>query len=128
MPNSSASSGASGEDYAARLLAAGGYTILARNVHSRWGEVDIIAKTRDVLCFVEVKARRRNPVVTGAEAVSRTKQRKILRTALLYMQEHPELDLQPRFDVFTVETDGRGGILSHEHLEGAFDGEAYSGI
>lgn len=126
MPTRSSSKGSAGESYAARLLEQDGYIILGRNVHSRWGEVDIIAKKKEVLCFVEVKARRCGARVSGIEAVSIAKQRKILQTALLYMQNHPELDLQPRFDVFTIETDSRGKILSHEHLKGAFDGEAYT--
>lgn len=126
--SSSASSGAAGESYAAAVLEKDGYSILARNVHSRFGEVDIVARKKDVLCFVEVKTRRQNPLVSGAEAVSAAKQQKILRTAVLYMQQHPELDLQPRFDVFTIETGRDGHILAHEHLEGAFDGGAYQGI
>lgn len=119
--------GRAGEEYAAAIMQGTGYTVLARNFHSRWGEVDIIARKGSIIAFVEVKTRRWAAMVTGAEAVGKTKRRKILRTALLFLQRHPQYDLQPRFDVFTIETDGHGNILSHDILEGAFDGEEYDG-
>lgn len=121
----SAERGRAGEEYAAGVLAGMGYRILGRNVRSRYGEVDIVAEKGGVLCFVEVKTRRRGAQVSGAAAVGTAKQRKILKTALTYLQENPGNDRQPRFDLFVVETDGRGAVLGHDHLEGAFDGEAY---
>lgn len=119
--------GRAGESYAAAVMQKAGYTVLAKNFHSRWGEVDIIARKGDIIAFVEVKTRRKNTLVPGVAAVGTAKQRKLLRTALFYLQQNPQYDLQPRFDVFSVETDGRGVILSHDILEGAFDGEAYDG-
>ncbi len=115
--------GAQGEDFAAKTLAELGYKILERNFSSKYGEVDIIATQGDILAFVEVKTRKENSMVSGVLAVTAAKQRKIIATALWYMNIHT-LDLQPRFDVFSVITRGKD-IISHSYLEGAFDGEAY---
>jgi putative endonuclease len=117
--------GRRGEDFAADILARHGYRVVARNVHSRYGEIDIIAVNDEYICFVEVKTRRRGNADSGADAVGRSKQRKIIQTALLYMQQHPEYDLQPRFDVLRAETDGKGNIFEHDYIMGAFDSEAY---
>lgn len=121
-----AAKGARGEDFAAERLTALGYRVVDRNYHSRYGEVDIIAVKGDVICFVEVKTRRGDAMVSGAQAVSRSKQRKIITTALQYLQRHPEYDLQPRFDVFSVVTAGEGKAPEYDYLMGAFDGEAYT--
>lgn len=49
-----------GESYAARYLGAQGYRILAQKYRTKIGEIDLIAKDRDTLVFVEVKTRRRD--------------------------------------------------------------------
>lgn len=118
-------SGAAGENHACRYLERLGYAILARNWHSRYGEVDIIAAKGDALCFVEVKARREGSMVSGEAAVGKAKQRKIIMTALHYIKSNAAEQLQPRFDVCVV-TMGKGGAVSGcELLEAAFDGSAY---
>lgn len=118
--------GKRGEDYARALLVRMGYQILAANVHSAYGEVDLIARNDKYICFVEVKARKRNSMVSGQAAVTLSKQRKIIATALLYLQQNP-CELQPRFDVVSILLDEGGEPVSHDYLEGAFDGEAYQG-
>lgn len=115
--------GAAGEEYAAGVLADLGYEIKARNFRSRYGEVDIIAQKDGVIAFVEVKSRRAGSAVSGFEAVTRGKQRKIIATAMWYLKAR-RCDLQPRFDVFSAVISG-GGIVSHDYLEGAFDVGAY---
>jgi putative endonuclease len=116
--------GPGGEEYAVRALLEDGYRILAVNAHSPYGEVDIIAADRDNVCFVEVKTRRAGARVGAGLSVTRAKQKKILRTAMLWLQE-TGCDLQPRFDVFAVATDSDGKVTGHDHMKGAFDGEAY---
>jgi putative endonuclease len=115
--------GRDGEDYAAEILRRSGYKVLRRNFHSKYGEIDIIAEKGDIIAFVEVKTRAPSSVVTGFEAVTRSKRRKLIATALYYIQL-TGCDLQPRFDVLSIEAKS-GAILSHDHLEGAFDSEAY---
>lgn len=90
-----------GEDRAADFLTARGYRLLARNYHSPYGEIDLIAENGDYLIFVEVKLRKNARYGTPAEAVSRQKRERLRSTALLYLQEH-ETELQPRFDVIEI--------------------------
>lgn len=117
--------GRGGEEFAVRTLLELGYRILAVNYHSRYGEVDVIAADRETICFVEVKTRQAGAQVGAALSVSLAKQRKIIQTALLYLQE-TGCDLQPRFDLFAVTTDASGVIIHHDYMTGVFDGEAYT--
>jgi len=113
-----------GERYAVRLLEEKGYRVLERNFHSRYGEVDLIISDGQYICFVEVKTRRQGSMVGGFTAVTMSKQRKIIATALLYLQQNPS-DLQPRFDVLSILVGKPGEVLAHDYLTGAFDCEAY---
>lgn len=66
--------GESGEDLACRFLQKQGYEILERNKHySRFCEIDIIAKQRDTIVFVEVKTRKTNAFGSPFEAITKTK-------------------------------------------------------
>ena len=112
------SSGAAGENFAAEYLRKRGFKILRRNFHSRFGEIDIIACDPRYLVFVEVKTREKGSLVDPLEAVTVSKQRKIIRTAQLYLQQYPE-NLQPRFDVAAV-TAAHGIPESLSYLENAF--------
>lgn len=114
--------GKSGEEYAANQLLQKGYTIVARNYHTRYGEIDIIAAKDDIFAFVEVKTRAKNYLASGLEAISFAKQRKIIKTAQLYLVEQPT-ELQPRFDVYEIITHSTKSftVLSEQYIEGAFD-------
>lgn len=57
-------SGKAGEEHIARWLESQGYEILARNFHSRYGEIDIVAQRPPYIAFVEVKARVENSLVS----------------------------------------------------------------
>lgn len=93
-------SGALGEQAAADLLEQAGYRIVARNYHSRWGEIDIIVCDAQYIIFVEVKTRKDVRKAEPEEAVTLRKQKKIIQTALTYLQEYPQWQqYQPRFDV-----------------------------
>ncbi len=116
------SQGAAGEVLAARFLREKGYTILAGNYSCRFGEIDIIAQKEPFLVFVEVKTRSEDALYTPAQAVTENKQRRIIKTALLFLQQNP-LPLQPRFDVIEIIT--RKGkpmeVVTLDHIQGAFD-------
>ena len=112
--------GSFGEEEAARFLRRKGYRIVERNFRCRFGEIDIIARKRNILAFVEVKLRRDSRFAEAREFVTRQKQQRILASAQLYLASHPE-DLQPRFDVIEVYApDGERGAVTVEHLEDAF--------
>jgi len=111
--------GAWGEEQAAEYLRLQGMKILQRNYRTPVGEIDIIAKNKKFLVFVEVKTRRGVAFGSPQEAVGERKQRQIIRTCQWYLQEHKCGKLQPRFDVAAVlsEKDGTAQIT---YLEDAF--------
>ncbi|MBN1494657.1 YraN family protein [Candidatus Peregrinibacteria bacterium] len=69
-----------GEEYAAGHLVASGYTILGTNFHSRFGEIDIIAKYEDEVIFCEVKTRRNLAYGLPQEAFNHKKYSRIKKT------------------------------------------------
>ena len=127
----SVSKGAAGEVMAARYLRDHKYTLLAANYRTRFGEIDIIAADKKYIAFVEVKLRSASAIYTPQEAVTPLKQQKIVRTAMLYLQNHPT-DLQPRFDVISIvieDGDDPLQVKSITHLPAAFEaGEGYASV
>ncbi len=120
MSERRSSLGRKGEDLAATLLERKGFRILARNYRQRSGEIDIIARDRDCVVFVEVKTRRSGSPYAPAEAVTRRKQLQVARVAQTYLTANGQQDSPSRFDVITVEMaiDGSHRI---DHLANAFD-------
>ena len=107
--------GISAESRAAALLIAKGYRILARRYRSRAGEIDIVARRRGLLVFVEVKARER--LDDAAEAVIVRQQRRIIAAAEVWLANHPDIgDTDIRFDVVLV-----APKRLPRHIEAAFD-------
>lgn len=107
-----------GEDQAARFLRRAGMKVVARNLRTPVGEIDIIARQGKTLVFVEVKTRRGAGYGAPQEAVGSAKQRQILRAASWYLNEQGRQDLQPRFDVLAVRVaDDQARI---EHIADAF--------
>ncbi len=105
------------EDNAARFLTEHGYTILEKNFRCKIGEIDLIGRADGYLCFIEVKYRSTSDHGFPSEAVDDRKRRKIVRTALSYMNYHKlSTDTPCRFDVVV--------ILGHEYslIKNAFDG------
>ncbi len=94
--------GKRGEETAVSLLKDNGYKILIRNYKTKLGEIDIIAKDKDVFCFVEVKSRDSLGCGLGKEAVTVKKQRQISKSALLFLKENNLLDKKARFDVVSI--------------------------
>jgi putative endonuclease len=94
--------GSRGEEAAVGLLKKSGYKILARNYKSRLGEIDIIARDKDTLCFIEVKTRNSLRFGLPQEAVSPTKQRQICKAAVSFLKKNNLLDKKARFDVVSV--------------------------
>ena len=93
--------GAWGEQLSARYLKKKGYKILACNYISRFGEIDIIARKKDIVAFVEVKLRKNAGYGQGREFVGYQKQARIRATAELWLCENDQ-GLQPRFDVIEI--------------------------
>lgn len=104
------------ENSACAFLESQGFTILARNFLRRVGELDIVARSGNLVIVGEVRTRASDRFGGAAASIGQGKQRRIAATAALYLQQHPELRRCPvRFDVLIVRD---GGI---EWLKHAFD-------
>lgn len=76
------------EEAAEAYLESQGLKAVERNVHFKTGELDLVMKDKDTLVFVEVRYRKNKRFGSPAETVTRSKQEKLVRTALLYCQKH----------------------------------------
>ena len=94
--------GRSGEDRAAKYLAAEGYTILERNVTAPQGELDLIALDGGTLVFVEVKTRTSEAYGAPELAVDRRKQERMVKAALGYLKRKKLHQMPCRFDVVAI--------------------------
>lgn len=106
MANEKIKLGKNGEEKGACLLQQQGYEILKRNYRCRLGEIDIIAREKDCIVFVEVKTRKTKSQGLPEEAVNQYKQHQIEKVALHWLKssgfKHPNL----RFDVISVSPEG----------------------
>lgn len=91
------------EQLAMDYLREQGAKILAKNFYFHGGEIDLIVKDNEYVCFIEVKYRKSNQFGTPEEAVTLSKQKKIIRGAnvFLYKNRYPT-DTPCRFDVISV--------------------------
>jgi putative endonuclease len=101
-PRSTTDRGRSGEDAACAHLRAAGYVIVERNFRCKLGELDVIARDGDVLCFVEVRTRTRADRGTAIETVGVAKQRQLARVAAFYLAARRPKARALRFDVLGI--------------------------
>jgi putative endonuclease len=113
--------GRKGEDLAAEHLRRAGYRIIERNVRTRYGEIDLVAKDGDCMVFVEVRT-----VASGfmapEESVTRHKQRQVASLAMRYLQTHEASDVEWRADVVAIEIGSDGKPARLEHFVNAVEG------
>lgn len=107
--------GFNGELLAARYLKKAGYKVLESRYHSAFGEIDLIVQNKSFIVFVEVKLRKNTDYGRACEAVTFSKQQKIIKTALQWLA-HNDCDRQPRFDIIEIYTD----TDKINHIENAF--------
>ena len=113
--------GALGEIRAEQHVAALGYEILSRNAVFPGAEIDLIARDGACIVFIEVKLRTGRRGGAGREAVTKAKQRRISRGALLYMVQNGLMGRQARFDVIEID----GERLTHIRDAFAYQGEPF---
>ena len=112
--------GQEGEAEAERYLRRKGYRIVARNLRSSLGELDLVAEDGRTLVFVEVKARRSGQFGGAIHAVHRQKQHKLIRLAAQFLAQRHWMDRPCRFDVVLLEPKG-AEMLTVEHIQNAFE-------
>ncbi len=95
-----------------------GFSVLARKVRTKVGELDVVGLDGDTLAFVEIKARSTSDFGPASCAVPPTKQRRIARAAALYLTRHPNTG-PCRFDVLAMDMSEDGWVYSW--IRNAFD-------
>jgi putative endonuclease len=116
--------GRSGEDLAAEHFARLGYRVLARNHHTRWGELDLVLVDPEgnTIVFCEVKTRRLGSGGEPFDSLHRRKCKQVRTMAAAWLNavtSRPRF-AELRFDAVGVTVDERGRLVRLDHLEGAF--------
>lgn len=109
-----------GEQAVIKYIKECGYKLFCQNFYSKYGEIDIIAQREGIIVFIEVKTRAENPLYPPCLSVTKSKQRKIIKTAYEYLIQK-NIELQPRFDVAEVIVDKlHENVISINYIENAF--------
>jgi putative endonuclease len=108
-----------GEKLAQKFLKKRGYHIYETNFHCRVGEIDIVAKKRDYLVFVEVRTKSNLNFGPPEESITEGKKKRLVSSALHYINTHHDLPSLWRIDVVAVEIDAKGKSKRIELIENA---------
>ena len=108
--------GKTGEELAVTFLKEKGYEILHTNLHLEKVEVDIVAKDKNQIVFVEVKTRS-SAMVGPEKAVNKSKQKNLQRAAEIFLEER-QLKNELRFDIIAIVKQKNNTDI--EHFEDAF--------
>lgn len=106
-----------GEELAAEYLREKGYLILHRNYRIGQGEIDIIARDKSMVVFVEVKTRESTFLTDPLQLVPMTKQKQVIRLANTFLKMQKTLE-EARFDIVVVVHNN--SYTKIEHIEDAF--------
>ncbi|MFA6981315.1 MAG: YraN family protein [Ignavibacteriaceae bacterium] len=118
MQSSTKEKGKEGEDLAASFLVEKGFEIIERNYRYGKGEIDIVARDKDFLVFVEVKSRESLEYGKPEEAITKRKMSQIRKIAEAYLAEKNITDENIRFDVVAILF--LGGETTINYYENAF--------
>jgi putative endonuclease len=114
-----ARAGHAAETLACHHLEDRGLSLVARNVRSPFGEIDLVMREGETLVFVEVRHRSSERYGTPAETVGARKQHRLRATAEHYLQREPQQSQKPcRFDIVAITDNGQAPRI--EWLRDAF--------
>ena len=111
--------GALGEKLAKDFLKKRGYHILETNYRCPEGEIDIVARKKDYLVFVEVRSKKSLEFGTPEESITLTKKQRLKTTASRYLQTHNNLPPSWRIDFVAIEFDPQGKLSRIDLIENA---------
>lgn len=117
--------GAIGEERAREFLKRNGYKILARNFRTSLGEIDLVARKKGIIIFVEIKTRATSSLGPPYLSVTRPKQQHIIRCALAYLKRYGLTDSDWRIDVVSVKLDQGYEVENIEIIENAVEDSYY---
>jgi len=106
-----------GEDYACKFLCRKGYKIIRRNVYIGKGEIDIIAKYKGVLVFIEVKAREGDEYIDLLDALDKDKCERLIDICEEYLSINKLEDVDWRVDLIGIIA-RNGRVLKARHFKG----------
>lgn len=105
--------GESAEQDACKFLIKNKLKLVSKNFNCKFGEIDLIMLDKQSLVFVEVRYRKNSQFGSGAESITISKQRKLIKTASYYLQQNPKTSqYATRFDVISM-----SASLNHSNSE-----------
>ena len=113
-----------GEACVEEYIKKAGYKVIEKNYHTRFGEIDIIAKDKECMVFIEVKTRKSNLYGNASEFVDIRKQKRIIKSAVCYLEDIENTEI--RFDVaevYYMEKDNKFILKEINYIENAFFAE-----
>jgi putative endonuclease len=120
--------GAAAEDAALQYMLQQHCHLVVQNFNTPFGELDLVMRQGQLLLFVEVRMRKKGAMVSAAESVTVTKQRKIIRSAQFFLQRFQKYaDFSGRFDVLAMTPKLNVGQPTYEvdWIQSAFDAYAW---
>ncbi len=112
-----------GEEMATAFLKRKGYKLLGVNINTPFGEIDIVARDKDTIVFVEVKTRSTYSLGPPFLNVTKAKEAHLIKNALCYLKRYGRVDSDWRIDVVSVNLDNRLEAESIELIENAVTGD-----
>jgi putative endonuclease len=95
--------GSWGERIAIDFLKEQGFVIVKCNYRCPYGEIDLIAKEKDIWCFIEVKTRKNQSYGYGFDSVTHVKQKHIIKVAQYYLVQSSLYEAPARFDIVSID-------------------------
>ncbi len=100
------------EDLALAHVQREGLVLITRNFTSRFGELDLVLRDREMVVFLEVRYRRSQAFGGALGSVGANKRDRLSKAASLFLQANPNLSRQPcRFDVFAISGSAEAPII-----------------
>lgn len=113
--------GAAGEDIARRYLLNKGYKVIGKNIRTPFGEIDLVARHKGLMVFIEVKSRLTHSLGPPFLSVTKLKERHIIKNALFYLKKHGLFWSDWRIDVVSVKLNEHCQAEHIEHFENAVE-------
>ncbi len=110
-----------GECLACSYLKKKGYRILERNFRTIFGEIDIVARLNEIMVFVEVKTRLTSSLGPPYLAITKVKERHIIKNAIFYLKAHRIIEVQWRIDIVSIKLNDKYETEKIELIENAVE-------
>lgn len=113
--------GMAGERIASAYLRKRGYRIIQSNFRTPFGEIDLVTRHKDILVFVEVKSRMTSSLGPPYLAITKAKERHIIKNALFYLKTRRLKNISWRIDIVSVKMNYCREVESIELIENAVE-------